>query len=210
MKQFTIRREQSSEEREVENLIRESFWNVYQPGCTEHYIMHCLRKDAAFIPELDLVMTVCDGDDEKLIGQIMCMNAEINIADGTVLPVMTFGPIGIHPDYQRQGYGKALLNHAMIKAAEMGYGAVCIEGNISFYGKCGFALASAFGLRSQGVAEGTDEPYFLCKELKEGYLSGVSGEYVTPKGYFVDEAECEAFDTMFPKKEKLRLPGQLW
>ena len=57
MKEYEIRNERVEEQREVENLIRESFWNVYRPGCLEHYVMHCLRKDPAFIPELNFVMT---------------------------------------------------------------------------------------------------------------------------------------------------------
>ena len=104
MKEFTIRLERESERREVENLIREAFWNVYRPGCLEHYVMHTLRNDEAFIPELNFVMETEDG----LIGQVMCMRAEIQLDGGGVLPIMTLGPIGILPAFKRQGYGKAL------------------------------------------------------------------------------------------------------
>lgn len=210
MEAYRIRREMPEEQREVENLIRESFWNVYRPGCLEHFVMHRLRNDPAFIPELDLVLIIGESGREKIIGQIMCMEAEIRTDTGKPLPVMTFGPIGILPDYKRQGYGKALLDHTMRRAAEMGYGAVCMEGNIGFYGKCGFTLASDFGLRYHGMLEGADAPFFLCRELKAGYLAGVSGEYAPPQGYMVDESECEEFDRSFPPKEKLTLPGQLW
>lgn len=106
MKQFIIRHETKEEQREVENLVRESFWNVYRPGCLEHFVLHCLRNDKAFILQLDFVMTLNDGHEDVLIGQVMCMHAEIKTDDGTVLPIMTFGPICIRPDYQRQGYGK--------------------------------------------------------------------------------------------------------
>lgn len=210
MENYTIRHERAAEHREVENLIREAFWNVYRPGCMEPYVAHCLRNDEAFIPELDLVMTIRRGGKDVVIGQIMCMKAEISTDSGAALPIMTFGPIGIHPDYKRQGYGKALLDFTMQRAAEMGFGAVCMEGNISFYGKSGFSQASRFGLRYHGMPKDADTPFFLCKELTKGYLDGVTGEYATPKGYFVDEAESEAFDSLFPPKQKLRLPGQLW
>lgn len=210
MNDYTIRLEKAEEERDVENLVRESFWNVYRPGCLEHYVLHCLRKDSAFIPELDFVMTVKEDCNELLIGQIVCMKAEIVSDKGKFLPIMTFGPISIHPDYQRKGYGKALLDFAMDKAAKMNVGAVCMEGNIGFYGKCGFIYASRYGIRYYGAPKSEDTPFFLCKELTPGYLAGVTGEYVTPKGYFVDEAECEKFDKQFPAKEKKRLPGQLW
>ena len=92
----------------------------------------------------------------------------------------------------------------------MGFGAMCFEGNIDFYGKSGFTYASQFGIRYHGLPEGEDASFFLCKELRPGYLDGITGEYATPQGYFVDEAECEEFDKLFPPRQKLKLPGQLW
>ena len=210
MKKITIRQESPEEQHKVENLIRESFWNVYRPGCLEHYVMHCLRKDKDFIPELNFVMTVdCNGK-EMLIGQAMCMKAQLTLDNGDILPIMTLGPICIHPDYKRQGYGKALLDHTLEKATEMGFGAICFEGNIDFYGKSGFTFASTYGIRYHGLPEGEDASFFLCKELKRGYLDGVKGEYATPQGYFVDEAGAEEFDKLFPAKQKQKLSGQLW
>lgn len=98
----------------------------------------------------------------------------------------------------------------MEKAAELGCGAVCFEGNIDFYGKSGFTYASEKGILYHGLPEGADASFFLCKELIPGYLDGVTGEYATPKGYFVDESAAEEFDSQFPYKEKLKLPGQLF
>lgn len=206
MKNLTIRSEKETEYRAVENLVREAFWNVYKPGCVEHYVLHVLRDDPAFVPELDFVMEL----DGVLIGQVMFMRAEIQADDGRVLPIMTFGPIGIHPDYKRQGYGKILLDYALDKASSMGVGAICMEGNIDFYGKCGFVVASTRGIHYH--AEPRDEvvPYFLLRELKEGFLDGVTGVYHTPKGYYVDNAEAEEFDKSFPPKQKLKLPGQIF
>ena len=212
MEKYTIRLELPTEQREVENLVRESFWNVYSPGCLEHYVLHCLRHDEAFIPELNFVMEVIDETTRqpKLIGQSICMHASITTDDGGTLPIITLGPIGIHPDYKRQGYGKALLDHVLAKAAAMGFGAMCFEGNIDFYGKSGFTYASRFGIRYHGLPEGEDASFFLCKELRPGYLDGITDEYATPQGYFVDESEAEEFDKKFPEKEKLTLPGQIF
>lgn len=203
---YVIRLERKEDRREVENLIRESFWNVYRPGCLEHYVIHCLRNDPAFIPELNLVME----KDGRIIGQNMFMRASVSADDGSVVPVFTMGPICISPEYQKQGYGKILLDFSLEKAAELGCGAVCFEGNIGFYGKSGFTYASRFGLRYHGVPEGEDASFFLCRELIPGYLASVTGEYAPPHGYLVDEAEAEEFDKAFPHKEKLRLPGQLF
>ena len=206
MNKTIIRLERKEEQRQVEHLVRESFWNVYRPGCLEHYVLHCLREDEAFIPELDFVLE----KDGEIIGQVIFMRAEIQADDGRRIPILTMGPIGIAPQWKRQGYGKKLLDFALEKAAAFGAGAVCFEGNIDFYGKSGFTVASAFGIRYHGLPEGEDASFFLCKELVDGYLDGITGEYATPEGYFVDEAEAQEFDKGFPRKEKLRLPGQLF
>ena len=154
-----IRLEKKEEYREVENMVRESFWNVYRPGCLEHYVLNQLRNDPAFVPELDFVME----RDGELIGQNMFMRANIKADDGRDIPIMTMGPICITPELKRKGYGKILLDYSLEKAKELGCGAVCFEGNIDFYGKSGFACASTFGIRYHGLPEGEDASFFLCK-----------------------------------------------
>ena len=201
-----IRNERKEEYREVENLVRESFWNVYRPGCSEHYVLNQLRNDSAFIKELDFVME----KDGRIIGQNMFMKAFIKADDGRDIPIATMGPICIANEFKRMGYGKILLDYTVQKLAELGYGALCFEGNIDFYGKSGFDYASKFGIRYHGLPEGADSSFFLCKELIPGYLNGITGEYAPPAGYLVDEAEAEEFDKAFPIKEKLKLPGQLF
>lgn len=201
-----IRLERKDEHREIENLVRESFWNVYRPGCLEHYVLHTLRDNEAFVPELDFVME----KDGKPIGQNIFVKAKIQADDGREIPIVTMGPICITPELKRNGYGKILLDYSLEKAAEMGFGAVCFEGNIDFYGKSGFTFASEFGIRYHGLPEDADSSFFVCKELIPGYLDGITGEYATPQGYFVDEAAAEEFDKAFPHKEKLKLPGQLF
>ncbi|MCQ2452026.1 MAG: N-acetyltransferase [Oscillospiraceae bacterium] len=201
-----IRLEKKEDFQKVENLVRESFWNVYRPGCLEHYVIHRLRMDAAYVPELAFVME----EDGRLIGQNMFMRAEIKADDGRSIPIMTMGPICIAPERKRKGYGKLLLDYSLQKAAELGCGALCCEGNLDFYGKSGFTYAADYGIRYHGLPEGEDSSFFLCKELREGYLAGITGEYATPVGYLVDEAEAEEFDRQFPEKVKLQLPGQLF
>lgn len=168
--------------------------------------MNQLRNDEAFVKELDFVME----KDGELIGQNMFMRAVIKADDGRDIPIMTMGPICITPRLKRQGYGKILLDYSLEKAKELGCGAVCFEGNIDFYSKCGFTYASEFGIHYHGLSKDDDASFFLCNELIDGYLDTVTGEYSTPQGYFVDEAEAEEFDKQFPYKEKLRLPGQIF
>ena len=203
---YTIRQEKKEEHRAVENLVRESFWNVYRPGCSEHYVIHVLRDDPAFVKELDCVME----KDGVLIGQNMFMRTVINADDGRTIPVLTMGPIGITPELKRHGYGKKLLDYSLAQAAAMGFGAVLFEGNIGFYGKSGFDYARSFGIRYHDLPEGADDSFFLCKELIPGYLDGITGVYQTPQGYYVDDKDVEAFDRDFPPKQKLKLPGQIF
>ena len=203
---YTIRLEEKKDYRTVENLIRESFWNVYRPGCSEHYVIHVLRSDPAFVKELDFVME----QGGRIIGQNIFMETIIEADDGKIIPVLTMGPICIANDLKRQGYGKALLNYSLDKAAALGFGAVLFEGNIDFYGKSGFDYASKFGIRYHDLPENADSSFFLCKELKEGYLDGISGVYQTPQGYYVNDADVEEFDKQFPHMEKLKLPGQIF
>lgn len=201
-----IRLETKEDYRKVENLIREAFWNVYRPGCSEHYVIHVLRDDPAFVKELDLVME----QNGILIGQNMFMRTVINADDGRDIPVVTMGPICIAPDFRRQGYGLKLLNYSLKKASELGYGAVLFEGDIGFYGKCGFTYAREFSVRYHDLPEDADSSFFLCRELIPGYLNGITGVYQTPKGYYVEDADVEKFDSSFPTKIKMKLPGQLF
>ncbi len=203
---YIIREERPEDHRAVEDLIRESFWNVYRPGCSEHYVIHVLRDDPAFVKELDFVME----QDGRLIGQNMFMKTIINADDGRVIDVLTMGPICIANDLKRRGFGKILLDFSLEKAAAMGFGAVLFEGNIGFYGKSGFDYSSRFGIRYHDLPEDADASFFLCRELIPGYLGGVTGVYQTPAGYYVDDKDVEEFDKDFPPKEKLKLPGQIF
>ena len=203
---IVFRLERKEEYRQVEALVRESFWNVYRPGCVEHYLLHLLRRHSDFVPELDIVML----EDGKIIGQNVFVKTVIRADDGRNIPIMTMGPVCVANELKRQGYGKMLLDYSLAKAAEAGCGALCFEGNIDFYGKSGFSFAENFGIRYHGLPEGADASFFLCRELIDGYLDGITGEYATPYAYLIDETEAEDFDKSFPYKEKLKLPGQIF
>ena len=211
MNNYSIRVEEERDYSTVEGLVREAFWNVYRPGCTEHYVLHHLRSCPDFIPELAFVMEA----DGKIIGQNVFVKAQITKSNGTAFPILTMGPICIANEYKRKGYGKILLDYSLEKAKALGYGAVCFEGNIDFYGKSGFDYASKFGIKYHGLPEGMAADFFLCKELKPGYLDGIIGVYATPAAYFVAEENPEYFEkferefNLINPLEKLKLPGQL-
>ena len=203
---INFRLENKSDHRQVEELVRDSFWNVYRPGCSEHYVLHKLRDDPAFVKELDFVME----KDGRIAGQNIFVKTVIKADDGRDIPVLTMGPICIANDLKRKGYGKMLLDFSLEKAKDMGFGAVLFEGNIGFYGKSGFDHSSKFGIRYHDLPEDADQSFFLCKELQNGYLDGITGVYLTPQGYYAEDSDVEEFDKSFPYKEKLKLPGQIF
>ena len=208
METVIIRPERKEDYREVENLVRESFWNVYRPGCLEHFTLRKLREDPDFVPELDFVME----RDGRIIGQNVFVRTVIEADGGANVPILTMGPICIANDLKRRGFGKRLLDDSLERAAALGFGAVCFEGNIGFYGKSGFRYAKEFGIRYNGIPGDADTSFFLCRELIPGYLSGITGNYVTPQGYFACERypeEFAAYEAGFPYREKQILPGQL-
>lgn len=205
---MNIRLEQPTDYREVENLTREAFWNVYAPGCVEHYVLNQYRNNPDFIKDLDFVLE----EDGKIIGHVMFSKAEIVKEDGTIMPAWTFGPISIHPDYKRKDYGLKLLQYALEKAKAMGIGVICMEGNIDFYKHAGFVVASTLGIHYHAESKDAEVPYFLAQELIPGYLNGIEGTYHTPKGYYVafeNKEAFEAYEATFPKKEKKQQDGQL-
>lgn len=207
MEKITFRNESPEDYRAVENLTREAFWNVYKPGCDEHFVLHNFRGRSDFVPELDIVMEY----NGVLTGHVMFALAVIKLASGESLPIMTFGPISIAPEYKRKGFGTVLLRHAMKEAKKLGCGALAITGNIGFYGKSGFVVAKTKGVRYEADL---DADYFLIKELIPGFLDKVKnsggGTFKEPDGYFIDSKDAEEFDKQFPLKEKLRLPGQIF
>jgi len=214
--EYTIRQEQPADFSAVENLTREAFWNVYRPGCLEHYVLHCYRSNPGFIPELSLVLegpgdcgTAAGVEPRReILAHVMFAWSEILVDTGEHLRMMTFGPISVRPDMQRKGLGKMLLDYALERARQMGAGCIAMCGNIQFYGKCGFVTATSKGIRYADDPDG-DAPYFLIKELTPGFLDGIRGSYRDPEAYFVNEADADEFDKQFPPKEKKVLPGQL-
>ena len=206
---MNIRLEQPQDYREVECLTREAFWNVYRPGCTEHHVLNQFRTRPEFIPELDFVMEDGGG---RIIGHVMFSKAEILLDDGTPFPSWTFGPISIHPDCKRRGYGLQLLTHALAKARALGVGLLTMEGNIDFYRHAGFDLASKLRIHYHAEPREAEVPYFLAQELIPGYWGDREGTYCPPIGYFVADENPEAFaanEATFPAKERMLRPGQL-
>jgi len=204
--EVTIREEEPRDYRHTENLVREAFWNIYRPGCLEHFVIHTFRERPEFVKELNLVME----SNGLLIGQIMFVWNSLADSNGRQIPILTLGPICILPQFQRKGFGKLLLDYALEQAAKTNAAGVFLEGNINFYGKSGFVVASSLGIRYMDEPEEDTVPYFLCRVLQPECRQLSSARYRVPHGYFVDETAAAEFDKSFPHKERLKLPGQLF
>jgi putative acetyltransferase len=196
-----IRREEEKDCRRVEEITRDSFWNLYVPGCNEHYLVHVMRSHEDFLPELDFVMEV----DNQVIGNIMYTKAKLVDESGNTKDILTFGPVCILPEYQRKGYGKQLIEHSFGKAAALGYDAIVIFGNPSNYVSLGFKSCKKYNI---SLENGTCPTAMMAKELTPGALDGRKWVYHDSPVMNIDEKEADRFDDTFPKKHKAYRPSQ--
>lgn len=195
MEKIIIRSEERSDFRKVEELTREAFWNLHHPGCDEHYLVHVLREHEDFIPELDFVAEL-DGD---VVGNVMYTKAKLVDEKGVEKEILTFGPISVHPNFQRNGVGKALLEHSFSKAVQMGYDTIVIFGHPGNYVSRGFVSCHKKNICMEGDLFPTA---MLVKELKPGSLDGRKWFYHESAAYDLDPQLAEEYDHIFPAKIK--------
>lgn len=198
---LNIRNERESDYKNVEDITRKAFYNVYVPGCMEHYLVHVMREHEDFIPELDFVIEV----DGQIVGNIMYTKAKLTDEAGAEKEIVTFGPVSILPKYQRKGYGKMLIEHSLKRAAELGYEAVVIMGSPANYVGSGFQCCRKYNIC---VEKEKYPAAMLVKELKPGALDGKLWFYSDSPVMNVDEREAQAFDDGLEKMEKKWMPSQ--
>lgn len=200
---FIFRSETMHDYAATEFLTREAFWNKYQPGCEEHYLLHILRGSTSVIEAL---CDVCEADGE-IVGHILYTHASVVCESGETFPVITFGPVSVRPDMQRKGIGSQLIRRTMARASNMGFAGVVITGNPAYYHRFGFHPASDFGILFE---DGSSFPALMAAELHEGSLRGMHGCICfAPEYAAMREENVLAFDTQFPQRERMKLPGQL-
>jgi predicted N-acetyltransferase YhbS len=192
---LTIRLENENDYREVENLTREAFWDLYHPGCSEHLIVHKIRGSSSFIPELDFVAV----QEDQIVGNIIYSESKVVDEEGYEYKVVTFGPLSVLPSFQRQGIGSTLIAHTKEMAQKMRYKAIVIFGNPSYYHRFGFDNAANFGITT---AEGANFDAFMALELYRGSLQGITGKFYADPIFKVDQEELEIFEKQFPYREK--------
>lgn len=200
---YIIRLENRSDYREVENLAREAFWNLSVPGCDEHYFIHVMRSHKAFVHELDYVLEA----DGKIIGSVMYTRSALIDESGMEKEILSMGPICVHPDYQRRGYGKALLEYTFEKALELGYDTVINFGNPDNYVAIGYKSCIKYNVCLNGSVY---PAALLVKELKNNVFDGRKWYYQPndADAPCADIKAVERFDSFFPAKEKRWQPSQ--
>lgn len=202
MNNITLRNEQVSDYRNVEELTREAFWNHYVPGCDEHYLLHIMRNADSFIGELDYFAE----SDGKIVGNIVYTKGKIVTDDGACHEVLSFGPLSVLPEYQGRGIGGMMIEHTKLRAKELGYKAILIYGDPDYYCKFGFVPAENYKI---GTADNMYAVPLQAAELFPGALSKISGRFFEDEIYHIDEAASKEFDKTFPETELLRdLPTQ--
>ena len=199
-----IRLESEKDYLEVENLVRNSFWNVYRPGAFEHYIVHNLRNDKSFISKLAYVIE----KDNKIMGHINYSNGEICYDDSS-RPAAVLGPIAIDEDYQNQGFGTELIEYTLNLAKEYGMPFVFVVGDENYYSRFGFESASKYNLYLEGTDMNEENPFFMIRIFDIDEISSERGIFKNPSVFNVDENDVDEFDKRFEYKEKLILEGQL-
>ena len=196
-----IRNEEETDFEKVEEITRKSFWNLYIPGCIEHYLVHVMRSHKDFLPELDLVIEA----DNQIIGNIMYTRAKLIDESGEEKDILTFGPVCILPEYQRKGYGKILMERSFEQAAVLGYDVIVIFGNPNNYVNRGFKSCKKYNIC---LENGTYPAAMMVNELKQEALDGRKWVYYDSPVMKINEQEAERFDEGFESLEKKYQPSQ--
>lgn len=196
-----IRREEIKDFQAVESMTRDAFYNLYFPGCDEHYLAHTMRNHPDFIADLDYVAEL----DGRIVGMIMYTRSWLDRADGATLEIASFGPVCVAPDVQRMGIGKALIRHTLGLAKDSGIKAVAIMGDPHNYCVHGFRNGKDLGICD---GDGRYPIGMLALELEKGALGGSSWKYRYSDAYRFDHEAAAAYDGSLPPKEKAVKPSQ--
>jgi len=190
-----IRRETIDDYLKVEELTREAFWNLYTPGCDEHYLCHIMRDHTDFITDLDYVAE----KDGNVIGSIMYTKSYLLYDDLDKVPIVSFGPLCVHPDYQRKGVGTALIDKTKSLVEEMNIPAIVIYGDPHNYCKHGFKNGIDYHVSNM---DGEFPLGLLVLELKPGFFGSKKSKIRQSDVFKFDHEDVEEFDKKFQRKEK--------
>lgn len=184
------------------NMMRDAFWNLYQPGCEEHVILQKMWRSEDYLRDLSLVAKLSDG---TLAGYIAYSKSSIVDASGQPTETISFGPVAVSPEHQGKGIGKLLITKSIERCRELGYKAIVILGYPALYTQFGFRNGREFGVTME---TGDSAKGLQVLELQQGYLDGVNGKYLPPKAHEASACEIEEVEKDLPVKEKFETRSQ--
>lgn len=196
-----IRKEKEDEYHKVEEITLRSFWNKHHLGCNEHLLVHKIRNNDAYLPELSRVAEV----DGEIVGVICYARAMLQNGDDHK-EILIFGPLCVAPEWQGCGVGGILLEETLKLAKNEGFDGVVIFGDPDYYPLHGFKTCDKFGITT---IDGKNFDAFMGIELVEGGLTNFGGKFIEPEVFEdLPEEENEEFTKQFDAPAKRKFPGQ--
>lgn len=194
---ITIRRETPGDYYQTERMAQRAFWNKYQPGCDEHYLIHKLRRDSAYLPEISRIAVL----NEAVVGCIMYSKARVTDGENQY-EVATFGPLCVDPDFQGRRIGEKLVRETLKLAAAAGIPGVIIYGEPDYYPRLGFRTCDHFDITTP---EGENFDAFMGYELKKNGFEKMRGKfYLSEVFHQLPESEINNFNKRFPEMKKVK------
>ena len=199
-----IRLEEETDYREVEELVRNAFWNIYRPGAFEHFIVHNLRNDDCRIQKLAYVIE----KDDLIVGSINYSRGKI-FFENDVVDAVVLGSVAIDGNCQGQGWGTELIGYTLDLADRCGIPLIFVIGDENYYSKFGFESASRYNVFLDGTDLNGENPFFMIRIFDVDAISFKNAIFKNPDAFNVDEGDVDEFDRRFEYKKKLVQDGQL-
>ena len=139
---FLIRDEKYTDYRVISDVTKSAFETMEISNHTEHYIIEALRSAKALT--VSLVAEV----DGLVVGHIAF--SPVTMSDGTK-DWYGLGPVSVHPDFQRKGIGKALIQEGLSRLRNLKAKGCCLVGHPEYYRQFGFDNVE--GLVLEGIPQ---------------------------------------------------------
>ena len=193
-----IRAEQPEDYKAAELIVMRSFWNKYQPGCTEHLLIRIIRESADYLPGLSRVAELGG----RIVGAVYYTRAWLVDGDARQ-EIVTFGPLAVEPTLEGNDIGGALMRETIRLAKEAGVAAIAIMGEPGYYPRFGFKRGAEVGITD---AEGRTFDALMCLPLC-GDESAIKGRLVESPDFekMEDPQRLEEISREFPAYRKVKV-----
>jgi putative acetyltransferase len=134
-----------------------------------------IRLGEEFIPELSLVAEIAG----NVVGHIILSRLRYDNPSRACM-LLALGPIGVLPEFQKQGVGTSLTKEAIQRSRELGYLGIGLIGHPTYYPRFGFQPASRFGIV---LPYKVPDDVAMVLPLFEGSLIGCEGKVLFPAAF---------------------------